>query len=110
MTRSRMTSGRQQGYLTLTEGDVIDYTVIEQTILEIKKFYQVMEVPCDRAMATMLMQRLEKAGLTRVDVPQTFVSLTDPMNQIEILLKGQAKMGRTAEPYPPDPARKGGDE
>lgn len=79
----------QQGYLTLTEGDVIDYTEIEKTILEIKKFYNVIEVPSDRAMAAMLLQRLEKANLVCVDVPQTYASLTDPMNQIEILLKGQ---------------------
>ncbi len=43
-----------QGYLTLTDGDVIDYTVIEKTILEIKKFYKVQEIPADRAMAAML--------------------------------------------------------
>jgi phage terminase large subunit-like protein len=80
----------QQGYLTLTKGDVIDYTEIEKTILEIKKFYNVIELPSDRAMAAMLLQRLEQANLVCVDVPQTYVSLTDPMNQIEILLKGQA--------------------
>jgi len=86
-----------QGYLTLTKGDVIDYSEIEKTILEIKKFYRVQEVPCDRAMAAMLIQRLEKAGLTPVDVPQTYASLTDPMNQVEILLKGQANW---VEPEP----------
>jgi phage terminase large subunit-like protein len=42
-------------------------------------------------MATMLLQRLEKAGITCVDIPQTFLSLTDPLNQIEILLKGRSE-------------------
>ena len=89
-----------QGFLTLTEGDVIDYTEIEKTILEVKKFHNVIELPSDRAMATMLLQRLEKAGLVCVDVPQTYASLTDPMNQIEILLKGQAGVPEPVENPP----------
>lgn len=77
------------GWITATPGDVIDYTKIEETILEIKKFYKVIELDADRAFATMLIQRLESAGITCVDIPQTFVSLTDPLNQTEILLKGK---------------------
>ena len=80
-----------QKWITPTEGDVVDYTKIEEAILEIKKFHNVIELASDRAMAIMLLQRLEQAGITCVDVPQTFASLTDPMNQIEVLLKGQAK-------------------
>ncbi len=86
----------QQGWLTVTEGDVVDYTKVEETILEIAKFHRVIELDSDRAMATMLLQRLEKAGITCVDIPQTFASLTDPMNQLEILLKGK-------KPIEPEP-------
>lgn len=93
----------RQGYLTLTEGDVIDYTVIEQTILEINKFHNVIELPSDRAMAAMLLQRLEKKSLVCVDVPQTYASLTDPMNQLEILLKGQAGLDDEEESSPIEP-------
>lgn len=76
-----------QKWITPTEGDVVDYTKVEETILEIKKFHNVIELASDRAMATMLLQRLEQARITCVDVPQTFASLTDPMNQLEVLLK-----------------------
>lgn len=79
----------QQGWLTLTEGNVIDYTEIEKTILEIDKYFNVIELDSDRAMAAMLLQRLEKKNITCVDIPQTFASLTDPMNQLEVLLKGK---------------------
>lgn len=79
-----------EGHLTLTEGDVIDYSDVERVILELSRFYKIIELPADRAMGAMLIQRLEKAGITCVDVPQTYISLTDPMNQVEILLKGQA--------------------
>lgn len=79
----------KQGWITATPGDVVDYNLIETRILDLAKLYNVIELDADRAFATMLLQRLENAGITCVDVPQTFVSLTDPMNQTEILLKGK---------------------
>jgi phage terminase large subunit-like protein len=79
------------GWVTATPGNVVDYTQVEATILEIKKFYKVIEVPSDRAFAAMLLQRLEQAELLCVDVPQTFKSMTAPMNLIEVLLKTAAK-------------------
>lgn len=82
----------KQGYLTLTEGDVIDYTVIYNTILEIAKFHRVFEHCSDRAMAAMLIQMLEQKQMLCVDIPQTFQSLSDPMNQIEAFLRRQAGM------------------
>jgi phage terminase large subunit-like protein len=74
-------------WITATEGNVVDYTEVEKRILSWKTLYNIKEVPSDRAMAAMLTQRLEQTGLTCVDVPQTYTSLTDPMNTIETLLK-----------------------
>ena len=74
-------------WVTPTAGDVVDYTEIEKAILEMKKFYNVLEVPSDRAFAAMLLQRLEQAGLTCVDIPQNFRTLTGPMNVVEMLLR-----------------------
>lgn len=86
------------GWVTPTPGDVIDYTKIEAFILGIRDHHKVIELDGDRAMATMLWQRLEKAGVTCVDIPQTFIGLSDPMNQIEILLKGRAPATDDAPP------------
>lgn len=77
----------EQGYLTATPGNVVDYTEVEKTILEVKKFYNVIEVPSDRAFAAMLLQRLEQQSLTCVDIPQTYKVMTGPMNLVEVLLK-----------------------
>jgi phage terminase large subunit-like protein len=76
------------GGLTATPGNVIDYTEIHKRILIWKTLYQVKEIDADRAFATMLLQVLEQEEFVCVDVPQTFVVLTDPLNQTEILLKG----------------------
>lgn len=81
----------KEGGLTATPGNIIDYTEIHKRILIWKDLYNVKEIDADRAFATMLLQVLEKDdGLVCVDVPQTFVVLTDALNQTEILLKGKA--------------------
>ena len=81
----------EQGYITATKGNVVDYTEVEKTILEIKKFYNVLEVPSDRAFAAMLLQRLEQKGLTCVDIPQNYKQMTGPMNLVKVLLMKAAK-------------------
>jgi len=75
------------GWITPTDGDVVDYTKIRETILDIKRFYNIKEICSDRAFATMLLQELEQEGLTCVDIPQTFMSLTNPLNETERLLR-----------------------
>lgn len=81
------------GWVYPTEGNVIDYTRIEERILEATKLYNVIEVDADISFATMLLQRLDQENITCVDIPQTFSRLTDPMNNIEILLKGKQAVG-----------------
>jgi phage terminase large subunit-like protein len=74
-------------WLTPTPGNAIDYTTIENTILELKKQYNVLELGADPSFATMLLQRLMASGLVCVDIKQSYDVLTDPMNIIETLLR-----------------------
>jgi phage terminase large subunit-like protein len=86
-----------EGWLRPTEGDVVDYTAIEERIQEVRKLYNVIELDADKSFATMLLQRLEQDNLTCVDIPQRYETLTDPMNTIEVLMRnGQL----THEPNP----------
>jgi len=85
------------GWVTATEGNVIDYTRIYDRIIELSKLYNIKEVVADPAFATMLLHELMKAKLNVVTVPQTFVNLTDPMNQTETLLKN-GRMTHTSSP------------
>jgi len=75
------------GQITVTEGNVVDYTKVRDRILELSKFHKVKEICADRAFATMLIQELEAAGLACVDVPQTFMSMSSPLNETERLLR-----------------------
>ena len=80
---------QKAGWLTATPGDIIDYTEIHKRLLIWKDLYNIKEIDADRAFATMLLQVLEQEGFICVDIPQQFKELTDPLNQVEILLKGQ---------------------
>jgi phage terminase large subunit-like protein len=79
------------GWVYPTAGNVVDYTVIKDRILECAKLYNVIEVDADKSFASMLIQELEQEKLVCVDIPQTYVTLTDPMNMIEILLRGKSQ-------------------
>ncbi len=87
----------KNGWITPTDGNVVDYVAIRERILELSKRYKIVEVVADPAFAAMLLQELQDAGLNVVTVPQTFVNLTDPMNQVETLLKS-GKMTHLADP------------
>lgn len=88
---------QKMGWVTATDGNVVDYTVIKDVILKSAKVFHIQEICSDRAFATMLLQELEKEGLTCVDVPQTFMSLTNPLNETERLL-GERKITHEASP------------
>jgi phage terminase large subunit-like protein len=85
------------GWLNVTEGNVVDYTKVEEMIHSLAAFYNIKEVDNDPAFATMLTQRLAKDGMTTVDIPQTYVQMTDPINLIEVLLK-EGKLTHEASP------------
>ena len=80
------------GWIQPTEGNVIDYTIIEERIQEVRKLYNVIELDGDKSFATMLWQRLEQDHLTCVDIPQQYTTLTDPIDQTEVLLKSRNKI------------------
>lgn len=77
----------KQGWITATPGNVVDYTVVLERIATWKSLYNIIEDASDRSMAAMLTQEEEKLGITCVDIPQTFASLTGPINLVETLLK-----------------------
>lgn len=87
----------KDGWVTPTEGNAIDYTRIRDRIFELNELYKIIEVVADPAFATMLLQELGQRGMNVVTVPQTFVNMTDPMNQIEVFLK-EKKLSHSSSP------------
>lgn len=85
------------GWVTPTPGDWIDYDRIEERIIELCDIYKVKEVAFDPAFAVGLVQHLMNNRINCVSIKQYYNILTNPMNQIEVLM-GKGEM--THEPNP----------
>jgi phage terminase large subunit-like protein len=75
-----------QGLITLTEGDVIDYDVVRRDINELDKIYQIKEVAIDRWNATQLTTQLAGDGFEVVPFGQGFASMSGPSKEFEKLI------------------------
>jgi phage terminase large subunit-like protein len=75
------------GWVFATPGPAIDFTQIETEILKVGERFNVIEMGADPSFATMLLQRLEQAGIIYGAISQTPKELTDPMNTVEVFLR-----------------------
>lgn len=73
---------RDQGYLTTTPGSVVDYSYVEQFILDMRdEGYNIMEIDYDKWNATHLVQILENHGFQMVEIPQYLRYLSFPTKE-----------------------------
>ena len=76
-----------QGYLTLTPGQIIDYQFIRREILEWSREFDIHEVSYDPYGATQLaIQLQDEDGLTMVEVNQTVRNMSEAMKETEALI------------------------
>lgn len=73
----------KEGILTVTEGAVIDYTVIENDILELYNVFNAEGVAFDPWQAVQLSQNLERQGVTMVETRATVGNFSEPMKELE---------------------------
>src|SRR5690625_4498039 len=72
----------QQGYLTTTPGAVVDYSYIEQHILDLRdEGYDIQEINFDKWNATHFSQIMEDHGFTMVEIPQMLRHLSGPTKE-----------------------------
>lgn len=76
----------KKGLLTLTEGEIIDFEVIEDDLLQDQKNFRMTEVCYDQAKATELSTRMKKEGLNMVEVPSNVRNFSEPMKHMEALI------------------------
>ena len=77
----------RDGWITPTEGDVIDYTWIEKDILELSERFNVQEVAYDPWSAQQTALRIrDDIGIPVVPVRQGFMSLSEPTKEFERLV------------------------
>lgn len=73
----------EQGYLTTTDGEVIDFNKIEEDILDICREFDVQGIAYDPFQATKLVTELADKGITVVEMKQTYAMMTEPMKELE---------------------------
>lgn len=78
-----------QGLLTATEGNVIDYAAIRLKIEQLGKRFNIREIGYDRWGATQLSQDLQGAGFTVVPIGQGFASMSAPTKELLNLVLSQ---------------------
>lgn len=80
----------EQGFLTLTEGQIIDFEAIRATVNDWAQHYHPEEIAYDPWGATQLATQLaEEDELPMVEVSQTVKQLSDPMKETQALVIDQ---------------------
>lgn len=85
------------GHLQVTEGEVIDFDLIEDAIRADVSALQVEEVPYDPWQATQLASHLLEEGAPMVEYRQTVQNMSEPMKMLEALVL-QRKLTHNANP------------
>lgn len=78
------------GFLRLCDGDIIDYTDVEQVICDCKEFYDLQTLGVDPYLSRTLTQRLTARGVNVVEIPQTMLSMSPATKELaDMIRKGE---------------------
>lgn len=84
----------EQGYITLTDGNVIDYEYIMATVLDTEEEYRFAEVAFDPWNAEQTAIKLEQEGITMVRCRQGYATLSEPTKEFEkLVVSGKLRHG-----------------
>lgn len=77
------------GFLTLCDGDMIDFEQVERQILEAAGTYDMEALGVDPYLSRAMSQRLMDKGLNVIEIPQTMLSLSPAMKELERLIRAR---------------------
>lgn len=80
--RNKYQTWADQGYVNVTNGNVIDYREIRKTINELGEKHYIKEIAFDRWGATEMMQSLEDDGFTMIQFGQGYKSMAPPTREL----------------------------
>lgn len=84
----------EQGYLTPTPGNVIDYSAVEACIRGLNERFDVREIGFDPAYAQAVMGPLTDDGLPTATIRQGWVTQSPALNELErVILAGKLRHG-----------------
>ena len=79
----------KDGYLTVTEGEIIDFREIKQDVLDLCGMFEVSELAYDPFQATMLATELIEEGVPIVEIGATVKNFSEPMKQVDGLIRSK---------------------
>jgi phage terminase large subunit-like protein len=79
----------REGFLEVSDGNVIDYRFMRQRIEADAEKFDVADIAFDRWGATQLVQDLQEGGLTMVGMGQGFASMTAPTKELLRLIAAE---------------------
>lgn len=77
----------RENWLTVTEGEVTDHSVVKDDIVSDSGVLQLREVAYDPAQANMMATELMEAGVTVVEVRPTVLNFSEPMKDLDALIR-----------------------
>jgi phage terminase large subunit-like protein len=84
----------QQGYITTTPGDVIDYEYIKADIIKAKDMYDLREISYDPWNAVQLTQELDRERVKLAPMRQGFQSMSPPTKELmRVLIEKKLRHG-----------------
>lgn len=75
------------GFLSLCEGDIVDFSQVEDKAAEAAELFDLRMLGVDPYLSRTLTQRLSARGLHVVEIPQTMLSLSPPMKELERMIR-----------------------
>lgn len=85
--RLLLESWAAQGFITITEGDVVDYDVIRADINELGERFAIKELAYDPWNATQIATQLQGDGFTVIPFRQGFATFNEPTKETEKLIR-----------------------
>ena len=76
----------KQGFITLTDGNVVDYEWVKSQIRENRQRFDVQEVAYDPWNATQIALQLQEEGASVVEFQQGYRSMSEPTKELERLI------------------------
>lgn len=82
------------GFLTLCEGDIVDYSQVEETVWEASEQFDIQTLGLDPAMAWTLSQRLmagdgKHQGLEVIQISQSMLGMSPATKKLEVLIRAR---------------------
>lgn len=79
----------KDGWITVTDGEIIDFREIRDVILELCRRFEVAEVAYDPHQATMLVTQLMDDDVPVVEMNHTVLRLSEPMKTVDAVIRAR---------------------